>query len=169
MGSKKSATDRAPGAPAGSPQAAVDAGAAATGQGIPISQEGINPFSPSYTNFLGAGYTGPGAVDRALAAGPQPVGAPPAAPGAGGGAGGMTIPQLQAPAPGSMRGWFQNAAQSTVDAANKANNLEAYLNGREELAKLMQLGRFRRGSDAGSSHGGGYGSSGGSSGGGRLA
>lgn len=87
----------------------------------------------------------------------SPPGAVPPPPGAPG----MTIPQLAAPAPGSMRGQFQQNAQQLVDKVNAAQSLEAYLSGRDQLAKLQMLGRFRRPGNSGQRGSGpGYGSSG---------
>lgn len=97
-------------------------------------------YGPAYNGFGSGG-------------GPPPGGSSPAA------AAAMTIPKLQAPPEGSMRGWFQQAAQGVADSANKAGTLDAYLAGRDELAKLQSLGRFTRGQGSGgyigSSHGGG--------------
>lgn len=71
------------------------------------------------------------------------------------------IPQLAAPTEGSMRGSFQQIAQSVADQANKAATLDAYLTGRDQLAKLSQLGRYRRpGESPQRGSGPGYGSSG---------
>lgn len=93
-------------------------------------------------------------------------GAPPQQPmqqpqGAGGG---MQIPQLQAPPAGSMRGQYQQAAQQYADKVNEMGSLDAYLNGRDYLAKLMSMGRFRRGGGSGGFVGGSSASGGGAGG-----
>lgn len=104
----------------------------------------IMGISPAGQGRVAAGAAGPNASPAAVNAQPN-----------------MAIPQLQAPAEGSMRGQFQQAGQQLADKVNQSNSLEAYLAGRDQLAKLAQMGRFRRPGNSGQRGSGpGYGSSG---------
>jgi hypothetical protein len=57
-------------------------------------------------------------------------------------AGPMTIPQLGVPQAyrGKIGGQFLSMAQQAADDANKANNLQAYLAGRERIQGLLNKG-----------------------------
>ena len=145
--------------------------AAPSNTSAPVVGEGQSPVnSAAWVNFLGpgmgmsTGFTpgieqqlkdmyGPGYNGYSAGGGSAPGGGNSPA------AASMTVPQLKPPAEGSMRGWFQQAAQQTADKANSMNSLDAYLAARDQLAKLQTLGRFTRGQGSGGNILGGSGSS----------
>lgn len=123
--------------------------------GASISGVGQANWQPSYQSFL------PRSGNASAQLGDKPYWSGPAAPpsmvggatasayGAKPGGPPMAMPQLGHVPEGSMRGNFAQIANSMVDRANANPSLGGYLQGRDQLARLMQLGQFRRG------HGGG--------------
>lgn len=138
------------------------AAAMAAPTNAPVAPEGGSPVQNPWVNFLDPGMgmsTGfTPRMEQQMAAMYAPTSPPQRA---GSSAPQMAIPKLalHGNIAGMVNPQTATMAQGIVDRANKGNSLESYLQGREQLAQIMQRGADMR-YGGGSGRGANYGSSG---------